>query len=64
MVLIIHICKPTYENISLNMWLIKKFMQKNFKNKNLQQSCHFKFLKIKKIYIRKVSMHFTNKFFI
>jgi hypothetical protein len=34
------------------------------KDKNLHQSCHFKLLKIKNIYIRKASMHFTNKFFI
>jgi hypothetical protein len=54
------------------MWLIKKVMQKieNFnvkwilKDKNLQQSCHFKILKIKYIYIRIVSMNFINKLFI
>jgi len=34
-----------------------------FKDKNLQQSHHLQFLKIKNIYIRKVSMHFSNKFF-
>jgi hypothetical protein len=50
----------------------KKTMQKinflnvkwNLKDKNLQQSHHLKILKIKNIYIRKVSMHFTNKFII
>jgi hypothetical protein len=34
------------------------------KDKNLQQSHHLKLLKIKKIYTRKISMHFTNNFFI
>jgi len=34
------------------------------KDKNLQQSHHLKVLKIKYIHVRKVSMHFTNKFFI
>jgi hypothetical protein len=33
-----------------------------FKNKNLRQSHHLKPLKIKKTYIKKFSMHFTNKF--
>jgi len=56
------------------MQLIKKSMQKIkffnmkwiFKDKNLQQSHHLKLLKFKyiHIYIRKVSMHFINKFFI
>ncbi len=35
-----------------------------FKDKNLQQSHHLKLLRTKIIYIKKVSMHFTNKFFI
>ncbi len=50
----------------------KKSMQKSknlnvkwtLKDKNLQQPCHLNFLKIKNIYIRKVSMHFANKIFI
>jgi hypothetical protein len=54
------------------MWLIKKFIKKIkifnvkwiFKNKNLQQSRHLKLLKITNIYIRNVSMHFINKFFV
>jgi hypothetical protein len=41
------------------MQKIKFFNVKwTFKYKNLQQSHHFKHLKIKNIYIRKVSMHF------
>jgi hypothetical protein len=32
------------------------------KDKCLQQSCHLIFFKIKNINIRKVSMHFINKF--
>jgi hypothetical protein len=35
-----------------------------FKDKNYKQSRHFKLLRIKNTYIRKVLMHFTNKFFI
>jgi len=35
-----------------------------FKDKNLQQSHHLKVLKIKHIHVRKVPMHFNNKFFI
>jgi hypothetical protein len=31
------------------------------KDKNLQQSCHLKLLKFKNMYIKKVTMHFTNK---
>jgi hypothetical protein len=33
-------------------------MKSTFKNKNLQQSHDLKILKIKNIYIKKVSMHF------
>jgi hypothetical protein len=33
-------------------------------DKNLQQSHHLNLLKIKNIYIKKVSMNFTNKIFI
>ncbi len=41
---------------NVNLW--------TFNDKNLQQSHHLKLLKIEKIYIRKVSMHFINKIFI
>ncbi len=47
------------------MQKIKFFNVKwTIKEKKLQQSCHLKLLKIKNIYIKKVSIHFTNKFFI
>jgi hypothetical protein len=45
------------------MQKIKNFNVKwALKDKNFQQAHHFKKLNIKKIYIKKVSMHFTNKF--
>ncbi len=67
-------CKYLLANlwIALNMWLIKKSMQKIkilnvkwiFKDKTLQQWCHLNLLKIKIKYIKKVSIHFSKKFFI
>jgi len=47
------------------MQKIKIFNVKwTLKDNNLQQSHYLKILKIKNIYIRKVSMHLTNKVFI
>ncbi len=41
---------------NVNLW--------TFNDKNLQKSQYLKLLKIKYIYIKKVSMHFINKIFI
>jgi hypothetical protein len=58
--------------MSLNMWLIKKSIQKIFK-KNVKWTSKDKFYnnhvifikqKIRKIYIKKISMHFINQLFI